>query len=190
MAIKTFTTGEVLTASDTNTYLANSGLTYIAQVSATSGANLDISSCFSASYDIYRVVCTDVRTTAACLISVTTLASGTPAAANWTWASTRFDYTANAWNFTRGTGDTRTQGVTVASTTSTGAVFDIINPWNAQQTVIQAQGTDGRGTSGYMVINTNGLLVNTTSYNGLRIYTDAGPTYSNIQATVYGYRKA
>jgi hypothetical protein len=29
MAIKTFTTGEVLTASDTNTYLANSGLVYI-----------------------------------------------------------------------------------------------------------------------------------------------------------------
>jgi hypothetical protein len=26
MAIKTFTTGEVLTAADTNTYLANSGL--------------------------------------------------------------------------------------------------------------------------------------------------------------------
>ena len=29
MAIKTFTTGEVLTASDTNTYLANAGLVYI-----------------------------------------------------------------------------------------------------------------------------------------------------------------
>jgi hypothetical protein len=28
MAIKTFTTGEVLTASDTNTYLANSGLVF------------------------------------------------------------------------------------------------------------------------------------------------------------------
>jgi hypothetical protein len=29
MAIKTFTTGEVLTAADTNTYLANSGLVYV-----------------------------------------------------------------------------------------------------------------------------------------------------------------
>jgi hypothetical protein len=29
MAIKTFTTGEVLTASDTNTYLANAGLVFV-----------------------------------------------------------------------------------------------------------------------------------------------------------------
>ncbi len=29
MAVKTFTTGEVLTAADTNTYLNNGGLVYI-----------------------------------------------------------------------------------------------------------------------------------------------------------------
>jgi hypothetical protein len=37
MAIKTFTTGEVLTASDTNTYLANSGLVYVKSQTIGSG---------------------------------------------------------------------------------------------------------------------------------------------------------
>ena len=36
MAIKTFTSGAVLTAADTNTYLTNSGLVYIAQGELTS----------------------------------------------------------------------------------------------------------------------------------------------------------
>jgi len=57
MAIKTFTTGEVLTAADTNTYLANSGLVYITQ--ATVGAGVlfvTVSNCFSATFDNYKVI--------------------------------------------------------------------------------------------------------------------------------------
>jgi len=189
MAIKTFTTGEVLTASDTNTYLANSGLTYITQVTQTSGANLDITSCFSATYDAYRIVCTDLRLSAAALISATLLVGSTPAAANITWASTRFDYAANAWNFAKGTTDTFVRGVSVGTVTNAGGfIFDVINPNLPQRTVVQAVGTDPRGTTGYMIINTNGLIENTTAYNGLRLFVDSAPTYVNMKATVYGYR--
>ena len=56
MAIKTFTTGEVLTASDTNTYLANSGLVYI--TSATIGSavsSVTVSNCFTSTYNGYLV---------------------------------------------------------------------------------------------------------------------------------------
>jgi hypothetical protein len=56
MAIKTFTTGEVLTAADTNTYLANSGLVYITQASATSGSTLSVNNCFSSTYSNYRIL--------------------------------------------------------------------------------------------------------------------------------------
>jgi len=57
MAIKTFTTGEVLTASDTNTYLANSGLVYVTSATiGTTVSSVTVSNCFSATYDHYKIV--------------------------------------------------------------------------------------------------------------------------------------
>lgn len=54
MAVKTFTANEVLTAADTNTYLNNGGLVYVASTSlGSSGAT--ITSAFSATYDVYLV---------------------------------------------------------------------------------------------------------------------------------------
>ena len=56
MAIKTFTTGEVLTAADTNTYLANSGLVLVkSQTIGTGVASVTISDAFSTTYDNYRI---------------------------------------------------------------------------------------------------------------------------------------
>lgn len=57
MAVKTFTTGEVLTASDTNTYLANSGLVYVTGTTIGSGvSSVTVSNCFSSTYDNYLIV--------------------------------------------------------------------------------------------------------------------------------------
>ena len=57
MAVKTFTTGEVLTASDTNTYLNNGGLVYVtSQTVGTAVSSVTISNCFSSTYDNYRIV--------------------------------------------------------------------------------------------------------------------------------------
>jgi hypothetical protein len=57
MAIKTFTTGEVLTAADTNTYLANSGLVYIKQQTVGNGvASVAVTSAFSSEYENYRII--------------------------------------------------------------------------------------------------------------------------------------
>jgi hypothetical protein len=57
MAIKTFTTGEVLTASDTNTYLANSGLVFIKQQTIGNGvSSIPVTSAFSTDYDNYRII--------------------------------------------------------------------------------------------------------------------------------------
>ena len=56
MAIKTFTAGSVLTASDTNTYLANSGLVYVTSATVGSGvSSVTISNCFSSTYDNYFI---------------------------------------------------------------------------------------------------------------------------------------
>jgi hypothetical protein len=75
MAIKTFTTGEVLTASDTNTYLNNGGLVLISSgitVSSAGGTaatvsdgtvtigssntSVTVSGAFSATYDNYKII--------------------------------------------------------------------------------------------------------------------------------------
>jgi LAS superfamily LD-carboxypeptidase LdcB len=57
MAIKTFTSGSVLTAADTNTYLANSGLVYIAEGStSTSVLGLNFNNVFTTTYDNYRIM--------------------------------------------------------------------------------------------------------------------------------------
>ena len=57
MAIKTFTSGEVLTASDTNTYLANSGLVYVkSQAVIGSPTTITVTNAFSADYDDYRII--------------------------------------------------------------------------------------------------------------------------------------
>ena len=57
MAVKTFTTGEVLTSADTNTYLANSGLVYISSTTVgTAVSSVTVSSVFSATYDNYRIM--------------------------------------------------------------------------------------------------------------------------------------
>jgi hypothetical protein len=63
MAIKTFTTGEVLTASDTNTYLANSGLVYVAGVTLTAQTGVNIDNCFTSTYRNYVIVA-DLTTSA------------------------------------------------------------------------------------------------------------------------------
>ena len=57
MAIKTLTTGEVLTASDTNTYLANSGLVYVGEFTASGTSRaLVCDNVFTSTYSHYRIV--------------------------------------------------------------------------------------------------------------------------------------
>jgi hypothetical protein len=57
MAYKLFTSGEVLTSSDTNTFLANSMATFVNETAITAGAStVTVSNCFTSSYDRYKIV--------------------------------------------------------------------------------------------------------------------------------------
>ena len=56
MAVKTFGS-EILTSSDTNTYLANAGLVYVTSVAVGSGvSSVNVPSAFNATYENYRIV--------------------------------------------------------------------------------------------------------------------------------------
>jgi len=57
MSIKTFTTGEVLTASATNEFLANSGLVFVkSQTIGSAVSSVTVTSAFSSTYDNYRII--------------------------------------------------------------------------------------------------------------------------------------
>ncbi len=55
MAVKTFTTGEVLTAADTNTYLNNGGLVYVSGASVSNVTTIDVTG-FTTTYKQFRVI--------------------------------------------------------------------------------------------------------------------------------------
>ena len=180
MAIKTFTTGEVLTASDTNTYLANSGLVYV--TSATVGSavsSVTVSNAFSATYDAYKIVYLNGTGT-----------TGTACQFNLVGATT-------GWygNLIYGPA---TGGVSGAGTNNLGYMnwaggcsngswnvsIEVLSPYLAQRTVASAPFSDATNTG----VSTH-YLSNTTSYTGFTLTPGVG-TFTGGTVTVYGYRKA
>lgn len=180
MAIKTFTTGEVLTAADTNTYLANSGLVYVTSVTAGSAVStLTVSSCFSATFDNYRIV----------------ISGGTHSATgdnlNFQLSGiTGSTYQTSGYFMTYGTATV--SAYAPAATTSwligyfgqntTSVTMDLINPFAAKH---KGMNTFSSATFNYSF---NGQCTSTTSATGFTL-TPAAGTITGQTVTVYGYRK-
>lgn len=184
MAIKTFTTGEVLTAADTNTYLANSGLVYIKEQTMTQ--TTQVTSAFSSTYDNYRIL-VNINTHSGAAASVQAqILSGTTAlnsGALYRYALQEQSYAsgvvvtsnnsgANFWAVGRVAGD---------GASSTFA-FDIFNPNKTVKTFFQSRYTDNdySGTTG-------GMINNALAYDGIQIYISSAMSGT---VTVFGYRKA
>ena len=188
MAVKTFSTGEVLTASDTNTYLNNGGLVYVTSTTipvSPVSTYIEITNCFSSTYDNYRIVVsggvasTNLDFYLTLGSSVTgyyggviyygyTSGSGTPGAVAQNNAS-EWRYVANA------------------GTTNSGGIIDLIGPFLAKPTGMMTN---------YPVFNTNGSVVSSngfhnvaTSYTGFKLTCSTG-NCNSVTVTVYGYRKA
>jgi len=188
MAIKTFTTGEVLTASDTNTYLANSGLVYITEATATSGTTISINNCFTSTYSAYRIVVPRCTVSALTGCYLKTRASGTDNSANYYNIRIGYDYTTGAAGTSTVSNGVQWELPLITDTTSAGCVIDIYNPQLALKTQYSAQGSDSR-TTGLGAFSSGGMLNNTTQYDGFTI-TAGVQTFSSITVIVYGYRKA
>ena len=189
MAIKTFTTGEVLTAADTNTYLANSGLVYISTTTFTT-ASTRVSlpnNTFTATFDSYRILFNTTAQSAAGAVtySLTLRSAGTDSTGTyWNTFSSGIDR--------GGTAITRTS--TDASTTplldSFASAFpnmmftlDLYFPYLSRAKYLTGHSTNIlKGTSVNSVANT------TISYDSLSFLIDTGNVTGTV--TVYGYRKA
>jgi hypothetical protein len=182
MAIKTFTTGEVLTASDTNTYLANSGLVYIASGSL-SGTPTNVANVFSSTYDNYRIVFSNMSVAAGATASYIQLSvGGTAAITNYNYGGTYTLFAAAGTGMLGGGGSFMYIAQTSTSPIS-GCVMEIQRPFIAGVTTFQGQSANY--DSGAVC---SGNHTTATAYDGFKVSSQSStPSFSYA---VYGYRKA
>ena len=189
MAIKQFTTGEVLTSSDTNTYLANSGLVYVTSVSL-SGATINVPLCFTDAYTNYKIVGSNITTTLASYPGIQMLSGTTPNTTAACYVAMR-GMDSNGANLDIGLAQTVAY---VGRAITAGAQFnfdvDIMNPKVAVKTALTGTSVsfyDGVGAASWA----GGSIIDvTTAFDGFRMTTNSGTTYTGGTVTVFGYRKA
>lgn len=185
MAIKTFTTGEVLTASDTNTYLANSGLVFIKQQTIGAGVtSVPVTSAFSTDYDNYRIIISKVAISAIGNSAQMTIngSTGSTYSASGTYM-TPTSATVNGYNQNQTSG-----GFWLGITGGTWSTsFDVLSPFLGTATNCVGQSA---GSSGGAYYNTfMGADSNAASSTGFTIV-QATTNWTGGTITVYGYRKS
>lgn len=195
MAIKTFTSGEVLTASDTNTYLNNGGLVYITQTLVTAGSATSVSfnNCFSSTYANYRIVIDSFQPSNAARTLLMRMRNG------GTDATTTDYYYGISGFFATGAAvsDFSTVG---ASSMTTGmynsvnslalgtATIDLFNPFAAERTFGQVHQIGYDSNFFYRT----GLMEHnlTNSYDGFTLLLSGTGNITTLRVRVYGYRQA
>jgi hypothetical protein len=183
MPVPDFSPGEVLTAAAMDSI----GLWKVASASATTGTQLYFSNCFSANYDSYRVIVSDLRATTAVGLDVQIGSGGSAASPGYYWVYVNSSYaTTSTYNQQGATNTFAWQTVGVADPVSGGVAIDLFNPFLPRRTLISSDRTDARvaGSAGRF----NGFHDQQVSYTDLRLSIASG-TFNNITAAVYGYRK-
>lgn len=185
----TFTAGSILTAAQMNSV----GLWLITQATASNtAAALNITSCFSADYDNYRIELSNIRSSSNSAIYFQMLNGTTPATgAAYNWAYVGIS-SLNASTNSQAASQTQGYlGVNTNSSTDTGnaATFDILNPFLARRTNLLGQAISlNAGLNGFDIRNGGANNDSATSYDGIRIFTGLGNI--TFTARVYGYRQA
>jgi hypothetical protein len=184
MAVKTFTS-EVLTSADTNTYLANSGLVYVASTTFSASSGVEMSNCFTSTYDNYEV-------------HVTVYGSGTTNTQFQLMTGTNTKdtsavYERVGWYWTTAFTNFNATGGTVWFNANHGTTA--ANYSNSQTTIfrpnVSGVRTESRGQSyagdSNLITYANQYVTTTTAYTGLYLFPASGNITGTI--TIYGYRK-
>ena len=183
MAIKTFTAGSVLTASDTNTYLANSGLVYVTSTSFTAATTVNVDNCFTSTYDNYRIIIRAVGSGGLETAFMRMRASGTNSLVNY-YQGGWYASCTNASGYLSVNNGTAWFVLNVINAIPSNTSLDVYAPKLAEHTNYTGQCSEA-GTSMWAI---NGNHRVSTAYDGFSLYLNA--TNMTGSVTVYGYRKA
>ena len=182
MAIQTFTSGQILTASDTNTYLANSGLVYIKeQTIGTTVSTVEVTDAFSADYDNYRIVISNVTCSASQPAFRMQLGATT---SGYAFGGFEISYGVGALNASASASSAHWYIGNFGVSNSLSSCVEVQRPFAAQNTNYNATA----GSTTWSVVQ-NGFLNNTTSYTAFTLLLSSGTMTGGLIA-VYGYRKA
>ena len=184
MAVKTFTS-EILTSSDTNTYLANSGLVYVTNATATSGTSLSVNNCFTSTYSAYRIVVTRATLAGLTGMSIRLRSGGIDTTANYYSIRSGWDYATAAASVSNINNGANFELPIITDATNAACVIDLYQPQTVLKTQYSAQGSDSR-TGGVGALTAGGMLNNATAYDGFTIF--SAQTITSLNLTVYGYR--
>lgn len=196
MAVKTFTTGEVLTASDTNTYLNNGGMVYVNSWTVGSGVtSVTMTNAFPSDYNAFRLIWTGGTMTSSSGDSQIALQVGN----GGTWLNTTSAYyqtllyvlrASNTTPRAAGGEGTNTNFAWVGGGGTSGAFVDctIINVNLARTTHITspAYAAWSDGGQGF----TSGFINNTNTYADARLLVTGTGTMSSGKIYSYGFRLA
>jgi len=179
MSVKTFTS-EILTSSDTNTYLANSGLVYVTSATVGTGvATVTVTGAFSATYDNYKIIYTGA-TGGTGLISMTLGASTT------TYSNTLLYGNSYGTPTPSGLGSNNSTNWSFVGFADANVCTFSVDLFSPFQTKYTSYGngiyvsTSNAGTS-------SGVHATSASYTSFSLI--AG-SLTGVTITVYGYRKA
>jgi hypothetical protein len=188
MAIKTFTAGSVLTAADTNTYLANSGLVYVGQTTAGSGVTtITLDNIFSANYNAYKIVASGGSATSTNVFTLRLLDSSGSAITSGYYET--FIYSAyNGSTVLAANGNNVSAFQRFGGAIATSGAFgicDLINPFIATPTIYAGspRADASIGNAGQSI----GQQDSSVSCRGIQLSVSAG-TVTGTKVTAYGYR--
>jgi hypothetical protein len=184
MAVKTFTTGEVLTAADTNTYLNNGGLVYITGASFSAVTEVLLDNVFTATYRDYRFVFDCQSSAGGAIFGFHVRSGGSTISTNTYQHSTLF---MDGTSITTARSTTQPAMRVGANDTNAyhGMTLDIFCPQLAQPTRVTSLFNRGIGYQPEMGFGGN---TNSTAYDGMRIYVGSGTMTGEY--VLYGCRKA
>lgn len=189
MAIKTFSDGNSLPASDINTYLTNSGLVYVTSGTLNAAAT-NFVGCFTSTYRNYRVVLDNVIPSASTDVYLRYLSGSTPNTASSYFYAYRAINSAGTLLDQSGAGINA--GFINCRFTGSGQrgniVIDIFDPQISAQTQL-VNNSQNLGSSVY-ISSFGGISFDaTTVFDGFQINTLGAPTLTG-NVTIYGYRQA
>lgn len=185
MAIKTFTAGSVLTASDTNTYLANSGLVYVTSVTVGSGVTgVNVSSVFSSTYSNYLISYENIDSSVdgtGILFRFGTIAS--PVSTNYKFGGTLTNYATNTTS-TTSANNWNNWEVAGTNTSNTAGQFwvnapNLATPSNFTSQIVRND----------ISLQIAGIQTDLTQHTSFHLFPLSG-TLTGGTITVFGVRKA